>query len=110
MSLSAVQPQSMFATALPYGAATLAVGVVGAITAIGAVSTIGIIMGIALGVLGGYGFIGVLSCAFASRNADEFNQNVWKHMATAAGVGASDIIVLVVKSVIMDLIFNRKRA
>ena len=100
----------MFTTALPYGLGMLGLGVVGAITAVAATSTIGLIMGIALGILGGYGFLGVISCAWTSRDSLEFNQNIWKHIATAAGTGLSEIIVMVVKAVVLELIFGRKRA
>jgi hypothetical protein len=110
MAAHAVQRDSMFTTALPYGVGTLAMGVVGAITAIAATSTIGLIMGIALGILGAYGFIGVLSCAFTSRNSEDFGNNIWKHMATFVGTGIADVVVMVVKAVILEAIFGRRRA
>lgn len=113
MELGAVQQNSMFYTALPHGAAALAVGAVGVISAVAAGSTIGLIVGIALGILGAYGFIGVLTCAFTSKDANEFHQNVWKHMATAAGVGMADVLSFAIKIVIAEAIssfFNRKRA
>lgn len=113
MALSAVQSHSMFNTALPYGAATLAIGVVGAITAVAAYSTIGLIMGIALGILGGFGFWGVVTCGLASRTSDEFHQNIWTHMATAAGAGIASMIQFTIQIVIakvIDGLFNRRRA
>lgn len=113
MSSYAVQPQSMFNTALPYGAITLGVGVVGAITAVAATSTIGMIMGIVLGILGGYAFCGVVTCGLASRTSDDFHQNIWTHMATAAGAGIATMIQFTIQIVIarvIDGIFNRRRA
>lgn len=104
------QQESMFNTALPYGVATLAVGVLGAVTAVAAVAVIGKIIGIALGILGAYGFIGVVSCSLVSRNAQEFQQDVWKHMATSAGAGLSEIIVMVVKAVVLEAIFGSRRS
>ncbi|MBS0628714.1 MAG: hypothetical protein JSS30_00645 [Verrucomicrobia bacterium] len=110
MAIGVVRQEDMFTTALPYGLATLGIGVVGAITAVAATATIGIIMGIALGILGAYSFLGVISCGVTSVDATEFRQNIWKHMATAAGTGISEIVVMVVKAVILEMIFGRKRA
>ena len=93
--------------ALPYGIGTLGVATVGIITCIAASSTIALIMGVALAVLGGYAFLGVLTCGFASGGPSEYHSNVWKHMATGAGAGIADIAVLVAKAVILKAIFGR---
>lgn len=98
----AVQHDSMFMTALPYGVATSALGIVGAITAVFASSTAAIIMGIALGILGSYGFLAVLTCAMSSRNSDEFSNNIWKHMVTFAGVAVSQLVQFTVQVVIAE--------
>jgi len=99
--------ESMFHTAMPYGAVTLGVGIVGAITAVAATSTVGLIVGIALAILGGYGSIGVISCGMTSRNSYEFNQNVWKHIATTAFAGAIEVVTMVGKAVVLELILGR---
>lgn len=98
----AVQHDSMFSTALPYGVATSALGIVGAITAVFASSTAAIVAGIALGILGSYGFLAVLTCAISSKNSDEFGQNIWKHMVTFAGVAISQIVQFTVQIVIAE--------
>jgi len=105
--MQAIHQENTFYTALPYGVITLGAGVVGAITAAAAISNVGLIVGIALAILGGYGFAGVLSCSFTSRDSYEFNQNIWKHIATTAGIGITDTVVMVAKAVILEAIFGR---
>ncbi len=82
----------MFSTALPYGAITLGVGIVGAITAVAATSTIGMIMGIVLGILGGYAFFGVVLCGITSRTSKDYHKNIWTCMAGTGLLVISEIV------------------
>ncbi len=94
----------MFVTSLPYGVGTLAVGTAGVVTALSASSTAVLVTGIALGILGSYGFYGVISCALTSRNPGDFKKNIWKHLTTAAGIGVANTLQFIIKAVVSQLV------
>lgn len=97
---------SVFNTALPYGAATLAVGAVGATLALTASSTIATFLGIAVGLCAAYAFMGVIACALASRDAKQFEENIGKTMITFGSIALADIISLVVQRVLINFVDN----
>ncbi len=102
--VNGVGQESMFRTALPYGVGMLAVGTAGVITAVASSSTAALVAGVALGILGGYGFYGVLSCSFRSNNTQEFKETIWKHISTAAAAGVADLIQFTIKTMVVELV------
>ena len=92
---------TMFQTALPYGAATLAVGVCGACIAAKATTTAVNITGVALALLGSATFIGIINCSLTSKNVAEFKEKIFQHItpgvagAVAGGVagGVASVIL-----------------
>lgn len=101
------QPVSTFNTALPYGIATLAVGVAGLAVAVTATSTAAIVAAAIFATMGAYGFIGVVGCGIMySGDPQGFKDNVGKAMVTMAGTALTQIITNVAQALIFDAIFG----
>ena len=84
---------TMFQTALPYGAATLAVGVCGACIAAKATTTAVIITGVALALLGSATFIGIINCSLTSKNVAEFKEKIFQHITPGVAGGVASVIL-----------------
>lgn len=97
--------ESTFKAALPYGIASLAVGTIGAITAV-AVATLAMkILGIALAIIGAYGFFATVVCGiFNAGNPKEFRENLPKYFVTFIGHAIADIISKIASEVISNLL------
>lgn len=109
MGISAIHnshSSSVYNAAFPYGAATLAVGVVGATIALTASSTAATFLGIAVGLCAAYAFMGVVACALASRDPKQFEDNVGKTMVTFGSMALAEIISTVVQTVLINLVLN----
>ncbi len=98
MEIGTVPQESIFDTALCHGIPAVIVGSVGAVITAVAVSPVELIVGIALGILGAFSFVGVLTCSLANRKVEDFNQNIWKHIATHIGIGISFIAFIITAS------------
>ncbi|MCX6988516.1 MAG: hypothetical protein NTZ52_03290 [Chlamydiae bacterium] len=87
---------TMFQTALPYGAATLAVGVCGACIAAKATTTAVIITGVALALLGSATFIGIINCSLTSKNVAEFKEKIFQHITPGVAGGVAGGVASVI--------------
>ncbi len=107
-TMLSVQNNTTFQRSLPYGVGALGAGVAGAVLCASATATASIVTGVALAILGAYGFIGVLACGLIhSSNPDEFEKNVGKFMLSFAGQGLADLIATVAKAVVLKLISGK---
>jgi hypothetical protein len=107
------QEPTIFRSALPCGVGSLTVAGVGvAVSLAAAGSTITLVTGLALATIGAYAFFGVVITAVGSRNAADFQANVWTGMTTAAGTGLAELVRHAVRVAIEEGIkslFNSKR-
>jgi len=103
---------STHVAAVPYGAATLAVGAIGAGLALLAAATALKVAGIVIGLFGVYAFGGVLFCAVRhSHSADAFRANVHDYIAASFGIALSTMIEQVARTAfqsLLDTAFGRR--
>ncbi len=97
------QQQSIFKTAFPYGAASLALGAAGAATAIICTATALKVLGIVGAVIGAYSFFAVVACGLFN-NSSEFTKELPKYMSTIVGSAVADIIKNIALEVLSGLI------
>ena len=97
--------ETTFRAAVPYAIGTLALGTAGAVTAVAATSVALQIVGIAMGIIGAYGFFATLICGIVhSGEPDRFREDLPKYAATMIGSAVADIISAVVREVIANLV------
>ncbi|MBM3192442.1 MAG: hypothetical protein FJZ63_07330 [Chlamydiae bacterium] len=109
MATSVAQPRagqqpSVFRAGLPYGVATLAVGVIGAYVAVTTASTAAAVAGVALGLFGAYGAIVTMVTAYYSKDAADFKSKIHKALGATAVAVVSQIISTVAEAVLNNLI------
>jgi len=102
-------PKSTFNTAMPYGIATLAIGVLGGSLAVMATATMIKVIGICAAIIGAYGFFAIVICGFVnSDNPQKFKEELPKYATTMIGSAIADIISKIATETIAQLIFGRE--
>ena len=103
--------ESTYNVAIPYAVTSLAIGTAGAVIAFASTSTAAAVSGVALALIGAYAFIGVVVCAMHNSNSPTaFKRDLGPTLLTFAGTAIADLIHIVAKVVIIDLVSNRNRS